>query len=65
MPYKYTFPETTQYELENNYPNLWETIRKEFPESTIEMRVKIGSLVIGTCGHCKDAESGCQCWNDD
>lgn len=65
MAHTYHIAEMTQYELEGNYYNLWATIKKEFPSLSIEDQVKIGSLVIGTCGTCHNDNSACQCWNDD
>lgn len=53
------------HELQCDYPNLWETIKTQFPELTIYEWAKIGSLVIGTCSFCHDNKTGCQCWNDE
>lgn len=65
MPFKYPVEQLTQYELEGEYPNLWDTIRKDFPDLSNDHWVKIASLVVGTCPHCHDAEIGCKCWNDE
>ena len=65
MPFAYQVRQITHYELQTDYPNLWETIKKEFPALTIYEWAKIGSLVLGTCGHCHDDKTGCQCWNDE
>lgn len=65
MATPFTFEETTQYELENNYPNLWATIKRDFKHLSIDEQARIGSLVIGTCCACHDADSKCRCWNDE
>jgi hypothetical protein len=48
-----------------DYPKLMKTIDNDFPKASLGSKLKIASLVIGTCGYCHNAEAGCQCWNDD
>ncbi len=55
----------TEYDIKQQYPFLYEKIREEFPHLSEEDKVKIAQLVTGVCGTCRDAPSGCHCWNDD
>jgi hypothetical protein len=61
----YRFEIINLKELEENYPNLLETAKITFPNLHISDIVKMCSLVIGTCGSCRDSHSSCQCWNDE
>lgn len=65
MPVSYEFNQISHHELQNYYPNLWETIKKEFSELTINEWAKIASLVLGTCSHCHDNKKYCRCMFDE
>jgi hypothetical protein len=48
-----------------DYPKLMKTIDNDFPKASLESKLKIASLVIGTCGFCNNSEAGCHCtWDD-
>ena len=48
-----------------NYGILWCTIEKLFPELDPIIHQKILSLVVNTCGHCKEQTIPCYCHRDD
>lgn len=52
-------------EIEAEYPNLWATINKYFPDLPEDKQAIIGSIVMGTCHSCHNANKDCQCWNDE
>jgi hypothetical protein len=52
-------------EIIDEYPSLWATIQKYFPDEGEDKQALIASLVIGTCGHCHENATGCACWNDE
>ena len=52
-------------EIAEEHPNLWATIETYFNDLTDEKKALIASLVIGTCHACHNADSNCQCWNDE
>lgn len=55
----------TAAELEAEYPNLWATINRHFPDLSPERQAIIGSLVLSTCHSCNNDDNNCQCWNDE
>jgi hypothetical protein len=48
-----------------DYPELWATVERDFPELGDFLKARIVSLVTGVCHHCYREASGCQCWNDE
>ncbi len=62
QPIKYEIYSLTDLKY---YSKLMLTIDNDFPKASLESKLKIASLVLGTCGYCHSAEAGCQCWNDD
>lgn len=60
----YEFERLSIEEAARDYPHLWATIEKtlHLTQSNIALMV---SIVVGTCGACRDDASGCQCWNDE
>lgn len=53
------------YLVATAYDNLWATITKRFPNLSVEDKLAIVALVLGTCSGCHDDNQDCQCWNDE
>lgn len=60
----YEFDEIDFQTLEKSFANLLTTVQHNFPELSRQNIVRICSLVIGTCGECKNNKSGCNCYNE-
>lgn len=60
----YEVKEISENEL-SDYTALAATISHNLPGLLASDRNKVIAIVVGTCGSCHDANSRCQCWNDD
>ena len=48
-----------------DYPYLWSELSIVLPGITDESRRRAIEVFVNTCSSCKDAPSGCCCWNDE
>lgn len=52
-------------EAKRDYPALWNTAKTVLPRLTQIELAAVVALVVGTCSHCHEDDSDCQCWNDE
>ena len=57
----FSYPKLTLASIRPEYQSLWSTIQRDFSHLSLEDRDRIASLVVGTCGECKDEGPGCYC----
>lgn len=48
-----------------DYPYIWKNLITVLPNLTSEETRRIIEVFANTCKHCHEADSDCQCWNDD
>ena len=59
------FETIVQQDLEVSHPNLWATVKGNFPDLGPAEWEKICSISLGLCPICRDSHIGCQCHNDE
>lgn len=52
-------------EARRDYPVLWNTFKRSFPNCTDDEIDLMVTITVGVCGYCHERKSGCQCWNDE
>jgi hypothetical protein len=62
--------ETIDFELltvqeAREFPELWETIKRQSPTLTDDVIARLVSIAVDNCSVCHSENSRCQCWNDE